>query len=258
MKMSKLKKTVLRIPFSVVVYKFLRAVYNTPGFFAECFMYKRLDKTKRFPVRLTGLSPYLQDRTAITNFEPHYTYHPAWAARVVRKISPDVHVDISSTLSFSAIVSAFLPVKFYDYRPAFLNLDNLVSESADLNHLPFADGSLRSLSCMHVVEHIGLGRYGDKIDPEGDIKAIEELKRVVAPGGSLIFVVPVGKPKLVFNAHRIYSFESVMENFKDFELKEFSLVPDNFRETGMVYNAEASMVKKQDWGCGCFWFIKKN
>jgi len=258
MKMFKLKKFVIKIPFSVEVYKILRAVYNTPSFVAEIFTYKRLDKTKRFPMGLTSLSPYLQDRTAMTNFEPHYTYHPAWAARVIKKVNLDFHVDISSTLSFSTIVSAFLPVKFYDYRPAFLNLDNLVSESADLNHLPFADNSLRSLSCMHVVEHIGLGRYGDKIDPEGDIKAINELKRVVAPGGSLLFVVPVGKPRMMFNAHRIYSFDGVVENFKDFELKEFSLVPDNFRETGMIYNANPSLVKEQDWGCGCFWFIKNN
>jgi hypothetical protein len=36
---------------------------------------------------------------------------------------------------------------------------------------------------MHVVEHIGLGRYGEPMDEQGDLKAIEELKRVLAPGG---------------------------------------------------------------------------
>jgi len=47
---------------------------------------------------------------------------------------------------------------------------------------------------MNVVEHVGLGRYGEPLDPEGDIKAMRELRRVLAPGGSLLFVVPVGRP----------------------------------------------------------------
>jgi ubiquinone/menaquinone biosynthesis C-methylase UbiE len=135
-------------------------------------------------------------------------------------------VDISSILSFSTIVSAFVPVKFYDYRPAELNLNNLESGFAELKKLNFADNSIASLSCMHTIEHIGLGRYGDEIDPAGDIKSINELKRVLKPGGDLLFVTPVGKSKIEFNAHRIYSFEQILDYFSPFLLKEFSLIPD--------------------------------
>ncbi len=46
-------------------------------------------------------------------------------------------------------------------------------------------------SCMHTIEHIGLGRYGDPLDAVGDQTALSELQRVVAPGGSLLIVVPV-------------------------------------------------------------------
>jgi hypothetical protein len=109
---------------------------------------------------------------------------------------------------------------------------------------------------MHVIEHIGLGRYGDPIDPDGDIKSINELKRVVAPGGSVLFVVPVGRPKIEFNAHRIYSYEQIIGYFSGMELKEFSLVPDNYVETGLIVNADPSLVQHQTWGCGCFWFKK--
>ena len=56
------------------------------------------------------------------------------------------------------MVSAFIPVEFYDYRPAELSLSGLEFKHADLTHLPFADNSVESLSCMHVIEHIGLGR----------------------------------------------------------------------------------------------------
>ncbi len=55
----------------------------------------------------------------------------------------------------------------------------MTTNTANILDLPFKGNSVESLSCMHVVEHIGLGRYGDPMDPEGDIEAIKELKRVV-------------------------------------------------------------------------------
>jgi hypothetical protein len=110
---------------------------------------------------------------------------------------------------------------------------------------------------MHTVEHIGLGRYGDPIDPDGDLKAAKELERAVASGGSLLFVVPVGKPQIQFNAHRIYSYKMVLDMFPQLTLKEFSLIPDNALDTGMIHDATEEDVKKQTYGCGCFWFTKR-
>jgi hypothetical protein len=104
---------------------------------------------------------------------------------------------------------------------------------------------------------VGLGRYGDPIDPTGDITAAKELSRVLAPGGTFIFVTPVGKPKVAFNAHRIYSYEQVLALFPTLTLTEFSMVPDNYKETGLIYNADPATVKNQLWACGCFVFTKK-
>ena len=208
---------------------------------------------KRFSVKASDLYPCLKDAITKTPFDHHYTYHPAWAARILAQTKPEYHVDISSILSFSTIVSAFVPVKFYDYRPAGLKLNNFESGFADLKQLSFSDSSIPSLSCMHTVEHIGLGRYGDEIDPQGDIKSINELKRVLKPGGDLLFVTPVGKPRIEFNAHRIYSLEQIKEYFSPLTLKEFSLIPD---AGGLIENADPALVKEQTYGCGCFWFKK--
>ena len=81
---------------------------------------------------------------------------------------------------------------------------------------------------MHVVEHIGLGRYGDPLDATGDLKAMKELARVVAPGGTLLLVCPVGRPRVVFNAHRIYSVEQISASFPEFALAEFALISDGY------------------------------
>jgi len=212
---------------------------------------KRNDQ--RFSVYTKDIYPCLKDKITKTLFDHHYTYHPAWAARVLTQTKPAYHIDISSILSFSTIVSAFVPVKFYDYRPADLKLNNLESGFADLKKLSFSDNSIPSLSCMHTIEHIGLGRYGEEIDPQGDIKSINELIRVLQPGGDLLFVTPVGRSRIEFNAHRIYSYEQIIEYFSPLTLKEFSLIPDT---GGIISNADPALVKNQEYGCGCFWFKK--
>lgn len=199
----------------------------------------------------------LDDKTNVTNFDRHYVYHPAWAARIIRDRNPDVHVDIGSSLFFIANISAFVPVRFYDYRPAELILDGLECDSADLKCLPFDDQSIGSLSCMHVVEHIGLGRYGDAIDPDGDIIAMKELQRVLVPGGDLLFVVPIGGvSKIIFNAHRIYSYEQIVEYFDGLVLHSYSLIPQ-FGPSGLVEgDAAVALTRQESYGCGCFWFKK--
>lgn len=246
------------IPGTVGVYQFLRGITLMPAFYLDYLSFSRSAKqaTVRFPLRKRDFFLCLFDKTSTTPFDPHYTYHPAWAARVVARINPKKHIDVASTLKFSTIVSAFVPVDFYDYRPAELKLSGLESKHGDLTNLPFADNSVESLSCMHTIEHVGLGRYGDPIDYDGDIKAINELKRVLASGGSLIFVTPIGKPRIQYNAHRIYSYEQIIDYFKDLKLVEFSIIPDDYKTHGLIENADPSIVKEQSYACGCFVFTK--
>lgn len=216
--------------------------------------FQSLDSDKRIPISSTDFFPCLNDKTSTTYFEPHYTYHPAWAARIIKEISPEKHIDISSTLHFCTMLSAFVKTEFYDFRPAPIELDNLQSKKGNLMSLDFDEGSVFSISCMHTIEHIGLGRYGDDIDPNGDLKAIKELTRVCARKGNLIVAVPVGKERIVFNAHRIYNAQKFSKYFEGFTLKEFSLISD---EGAFLRNARISDADYQNYGCGCFWFIKE-
>ena len=216
--------------------------------------FNQLDLTKKLSNNWGNKYPCLNDNTGTTLFDAHYIYHPAWAARIVKEINPEKHIDISSTLHFCTILSAFVKTEFYDYRPATLTLSNLKSSSVDLTNLFFESNSVESISCMHTIEHIGLGRYGDLLDPEGDFKAIAELQRVTKKGGNLLLVVPLGMPRIQFNAHRVYSFELINNLFQDFEMNNFSLITD---ENHFIENANPALVKQQIYGCGCFWYIKK-
>lgn len=200
--------------------------------------------------------PCIDDRSPQTTFDRHYLYHPAWAARILARTRPEKHVDVSSILDFCAIVSAFIPVDFYDFRPARIDLSNLNTGATDLSQLQFSDASIVSLSCLHVIEHVGLGRYGDTLDPNGDMTAIRELTRVLAPGGNLLVAVPVGRPRIQFNAHRIYDFAVFRDYFAPLELVEFALIPDDEVPDGLIYDPPSELVNAQAYGCGCYWFRK--
>jgi hypothetical protein len=251
-----LKTLVKQIPFSILIYDSLKHVFQYIKYVTVFFRFRRISQqiSNRFsPLKWKERYPRLGEDTETTSFDSHYIYHPAWAARIVAQTQPKVHIDVSSSLTFCSIVSAFVPVEFYDYRPAPLNLENLICKQGDLMKLPFEDESVESLSCMHVVEHIGLGRYGDPLDPDGDLKAIAELKRVLAKGGSLLFVTPAGKPKIRFNAHRVYSYEQVTTYFDGLHVEQFALIDDNDK---LTINANPAYANQQEYGCGCWWFKK--
>jgi SAM-dependent methyltransferase len=198
--------------------------------------------------------PFLNEDTATTGFDVHYIYHVGWALRKLAEHKPAQHVDFSSSLYFCIAASAVCKTTFYDFRPANLHLSDLKCECADLTALPLQTASIASASCMHVIEHIGLGRYGDPIDACGDLRAIAELKRVVGPGGRLYMVAPTGRPSVAFNAHRVYAADALVARFEpEFTLEEFYFIPGQSFEPPIL-NPLFSETLAYEYGCGCYAF----
>lgn len=239
------------------IFKLVRSILLAPLVLPDLVRFSLRRSKREFQLPIRNLYPQIFDKTLGTSFDRHYVYHTAWAARILAETRPQEHVDIASSLFFSAIVSAYTSIRFYDYRPANLSLSNLTSEHADLTNLSFTTDSIPSLSCMHTVEHIGLGRYGDPINPDGDLQACKELSRVLAPGGNLLFVVPVGSSsRIEFNAHRIYTYEHVQSLFPQLKLREFSLIPEHEKRGGLIRHADPTLCDQERYACGCFWFTK--
>lgn len=197
--------------------------------------------------------PRLFDRTSNTPYSAHYLYQGIWAAERIMRIEKHFHVDVGSEVAFASLISVMTPVIFLDLRPLQVSSHKFASIAGDLLQLPFASGSIQSLSSLHVVEHVGLGRYGDALDPLGTRRACGELERVLAPGGNLFLSLPVGRPRLQFNAHRIHAPITVREFFSSLELVEFSAVDDrgNFLE-----NVPLETVSQSVYACGMYWLVK--
>jgi SAM-dependent methyltransferase len=179
------------------------------------------------PLRWRDSFPKLTDRLATSPFDPHYFHQDTWAARRIAELRPSRHVDVGSRVDLVGFLTAVCPVTFVDIRPLEVDIEDLESVAGSVLALPFGDESLESVSCLHVAEHIGLGRYGDPLDPAGTRKAAAELARVLAPGGRLLFSLPVGRPRVEFNAHRVHDPREVATWFSQFELIEFAGVDDD-------------------------------
>jgi SAM-dependent methyltransferase len=198
-------------------------------------------------------NPQLLDRKDTTPYDPHYTHQDAWAAREIFRRRPDRHVDVGSRITFVVGLTAFTPVTFVDLRPLDAELPGLEVVRGTVLDLPFADQSVMSLSCLHVAEHVGLGRYGDPLDPDGTRKAARELQRVLAPVGSLYFSLPVGERRTEFNAHRVHDPEEVVGFFPELRLASFSGVADGGRWHERLSPRDLA---GSSWACGCYLFTR--
>jgi len=222
-----------------------------PRFFVHYFRYTITEGAEKKSV--LDMRPCLGDWTNYTPFDAHYFYQGAWLARRVSTKKEAKHVDIGSSVLTLSVLSAQIEVIFVDYRPIKTNLSGLVSISGDILNLPFEGGSVDSLSCLHVIEHIGLGRYGDPLNPRGSVEAAVELQRVMSQGGNLFLSLPVGRERVCFNAHRVHSPNTVLNLFSQMKLVDFSYVND----TGEYYEDRSLDEAGQfEYGCGLFHFQK--
>lgn len=230
-------------------------VVELPAFVANFARYRRQARSAgNFRIRLRYLYPVLGDRHATAGVASgHYFHQDIWAARLIHQSRPARHVDVGSSVAgFVAHLLTFRDVDYVDIRPLRSNVSGLRFIQGTIVDLPFDPDSLPSLSALHVVEHIGLGRYGDPVDPAGWKKAIAELKRVLMPGGSLYFSVPIGRERLEFDGHRVFDPNTIIAAFKPLELAAFSLVDDHGD-----FLVDPDMGKFTGWySCGLFLFSK--
>ena len=184
----------------------------------------------------------------------HYFFQDLWAATLLHRRGTRRHVDVGSRVDgFIAHLLPFCAVEYVDIRPLDLDWPNFSFRQGAITEMPHADGSVESLSSLHVIEHIGLGRYGDDVDAQGHKRAANELMRVLAPGGTLLIGTPVGKEKVAFDAHRIFDPQTVRDLFGPLELVSFALIDDR----GQMFNdATFDQARTCDYGCGLFEFRK--
>lgn len=184
--------------------------------------------------RVSRFYPILTDFTSEAGTaKGHYFHQDLLVAQHIFNRKPMRHIDIGSRIDgFVAHLASFREVEVMDVRE--LNSDGheqIVFTQCDLMRLPKdLEGSSDSVSSLHALEHFGLGRYGDPLDPNGHIKGFEALAKMVSPGGILYLSFPISHmPRIEFNAHRVLDPNEPLiwaSNLGDLKLREFHFVDD--------------------------------
>jgi hypothetical protein len=160
-----------------------------------------------------------------------YFHQDQTVARWIYEANPRRHVDVGSRIDgFIGSLSVFRRVDVIDIRPLPEPVHNVAFHQLDLmKELPAEwIECTDSLSCLHTIEHFGLGRYGDTLDPDGHLKGIAQLKRMVKPGGRLYLSTPAGRERIEFNAHRIFSAKTILSWFENgWSLERCSVLLDD-------------------------------
>jgi SAM-dependent methyltransferase len=191
----------------------------------------------------------------------HYFHQDLLVAQRIFEVDPVVHLDIGSRVDgFVAHVASFRNIEVLDLRETRANLENISFKVADLMNF---DKSLSnycdSLSCLHALEHFGLGRYNDPIKFDGYLDGLDSMYQILKKGGKFYLSVPIGKQRVEFNAHRVFSIRYLLELFQGKYLVDFfSFVDDkgNFYKHVELKNEAINKNFDCEYGCGIFEMTK--
>ena len=195
------------------------------------------------------------------NNKGHYFHQDLLVAKLIYENKPKRHIDIASRVDgFVAHVASFRKIEVVDVRPLPKSEHkNIKFRQADLIK-PKYIGETDSISCLHAIEHFGLGRYTDPIDIDGHNKGISNLVSLVSNRGRLYISFPIGqRDEVHFNAHRVFKANTIFEHpsiKKCMKLIRFDYVDD---DGNLHLNTNVLDVKTEtEFGCGIYTFEKVN
>lgn len=159
----------------------------------------------------------------------HYFHQDLLVVGLVFKNNPVKHVDIGSRVDgFVAHVASFREIEVFDIRDLSNTIQNIKFRRFNLIDKNFnLQNYCDSLSCLHALEHFGLGRYGDEINYDGHLIGWENMYKTLKKGGKLYFSVPIGPQRIEFNAHRVFSINYLLDLIGTrYKIDSFSYVDD--------------------------------
>ncbi len=208
--------------------------------------------------------PCLDDRYQNNGLpEGHYFHQDLLVARRIFENNPQRHIDVGSSIEgFVAHVASYRSIEVFDIRPQPNTVRNISFLQADLMS-PLPEEYLActdSLSCLHTIEHFGLGRYGDPVNYDGYKIGLENLSSIVKPGGKFYLSTVIGPQRINFNAHRVFRVKFLLDLLEPgFVLDQFSYVDDagKLHEDVTLSDEAAENSFGTQYGCGIFELTKR-
>jgi hypothetical protein len=243
--------------------KAARAAQGLPAYLRNYGLLRQQARQAGARIPLRGFQPCLGDRFQTAGIiSEHYFYQDWFVASRIFAASPRKHVDIGSRVDgFVAHVAVFRDIEVFDVRPLALDVARITFRQVDLMApQPQLESYCDSVSSLHAIEHFGLGRYGDPINYFGHVAALDNIHRLLQPGGRFYFSVPIGEQRLEYNAHRVFSLGYLLDLLSSrFEVDSFAYVDDgnHFAAEVPLTAAEVGRSFGCHYGCGIFELTKR-
>lgn len=225
----------------------------------DIIRYQELNARKNFAIQERYMWPIISDKFNPAGTIGNYFWQDLWAARLVINSGVKEHFDIGSRLDgfIAHLLAADIDVTIIDVRkfPGEVEkLHTIVDDATTLYQIP--DQSIGSMSALCSLEHFGLGRYGDPIDPEACFKCFDNIQKKLKKGGRLYITLPIGRERVEFNAHRVFYASTVIDCFSSLKLKEFSCTSEGKIEYNVDIHKYDNDNHNGEYRYGLFEFIK--
>jgi SAM-dependent methyltransferase len=254
---------ILSSQFGIDINIFFKSFLRIPIFIKEYYIFKKLNKNKN---QLYYFKPCLHDRFeegGVTNSE--YFWQDLMVARLIFEANPKSHIDIGSRIDgFVAHVASYREINVVDIRPINTKINGIIFKQLDIMDSSYftTNGTyfekFDSVSCLHTIEHFGLGRYGDPIDPDGYTKGLSNIISMLKPDGLFYLSTPIGKERVEFNANRVFDPVKLIKfiNSKNMKLIKISCFKNSELVDIPFTDAILDSIKNSEYQLGIFVFEK--
>ena len=233
---------------------FFKSVRNFPRFIRELFLWKK------YGGKITRIYPILNDYQEVSGVgSGQYFHQDLLIANYIYEDKPKRHVDVASRIDgFVAHVASFREVEVYDVRKLNCVHKNIIFRQVDFMNVSDNLSTTDSLSCLHSLEHFGLGRYSDAINVNGLEDGVHNLIKILKKEGKLYISLPIGiRDEVHFNAQRISHPETILKIKKvkeELKLINFDYVDNN----GDLFTKRdiTEVIDKLTFGLGIYTFKK--
>ena len=236
--------------------RMIRSLLGLPRYVRDLFRFRAGYKGPM------GFAPCLHDWSeegGTTRDE--YFWQDLLVARMIFEARPRRHVDIGSRVDgFVAHVASFREIEIFDVRPITTSIPGVVFKQADLmKPLVGMEGYCDSLSCLHALEHFGLGRYGDPVDPKGFEQGLTHMACLLKDGGTFYLSVPIGRGRVEFNAHRVFDPRVIIDLAAGnaLQLSAVTVIRDNNKIEALASwdASQLSRLAQENYVLGIFTFV---
>lgn len=174
---------------------------------------------KTFPMNIVG------DTSANPHeFFSHYDSYSFWLAKKIKEMNGNSQniLDVGNLKVTNALLSlsnTVTSLTLMDCEDRISNVNYIIQDIA--KPLQLADSSFDIFTSLASLHLVGLGRYGDEINPNTLINFIRELDRVMKKNSDLIFSISYGKNCLAFNEGWKFDIEILKKLFDKWELVDW-------------------------------------